>query len=38
VIELPGNRKLILAAKVSPVAYDTYVSAETDEARGASVK
>jgi hypothetical protein len=38
VMELAGNRKLIVDAKVLLFAHDRYVSAETDEARGASVK
>jgi DNA recombination protein RmuC len=38
VIELPEDRKLIVDAKVSLVAYDRYASAETDEDRGAAVK
>jgi DNA recombination protein RmuC len=38
VIELPEDRKLIVDAKVSLVAYDRYVSAETDEARSAAMK
>jgi DNA recombination protein RmuC len=33
VIELPEERKLVVDAKVSLVAYDRYVSAETDEER-----
>ncbi|ABM97378.1 DNA recombination protein RmuC [Methylibium petroleiphilum] len=38
VIELPEDRKLVVDAKVSLVAYDRYVSAETDESRSAAVK
>jgi len=38
VIDLPQDRKLVVDAKVSLVAYDQYASAETDEARGPAVR
>jgi|GEM_PF-9542 len=38
VIDLPQDRKLVVDAKVSLVAYDQAASAETDEARGPAVR
>jgi len=38
VIDLPQDRKLVVDAKVSLVAYDQYASAETDEARAQAVR
>ena len=38
VIDLPQDRRLVVDAKVSLVAYDQYASAETDEARAPAVR
>lgn len=38
VIELPENRKLVVDAKVSLVAYERFVSAETDNERAIALK
>ena len=38
VIELPEERKLVVDAKVSLVAYERFVSADTDEERALAVK
>lgn len=38
VIELPEDRKLVVDAKVSLVAYERYVAAETDEERAVQAK
>lgn len=38
VIELPEDRKLVVDAKVSLVAYERYVAAETDEERAIQAK
>lgn len=38
VIDLPQDRKLVVDAKVSLVAYDQYANAETDESRVLSVR
>ena len=38
VIDLPQDRKLVVDAKVSLVAYDQYANAESEESRGVSVR
>lgn len=38
IIELPEDRKLVVDAKVSLVAYDRYTSANTDEERAAALR
>jgi len=38
VINLPGDRRLVVDAKVSLVAYEQYVSGETDEARALALR
>ncbi|VWX61264.1 DNA recombination protein RmuC homolog [Burkholderiales bacterium 8X] len=38
VIHLPGDRRLVVDAKVSLVAYEQYVSAEADEARTVALR
>ena len=38
VIDLPGERKLVVDAKVSLVAYDRFTAATTDDERGAHVR
>jgi DNA recombination protein RmuC len=38
VIELPEDRKLVVDAKVSLVAYDRYVSADTDDERAVAIR